>query len=227
MENYNTSKLGYKSLVLTQDFKVKPVYRLIDGKHATTTQLSTETDIVIRRYKHTNDLVIENAGFLNKQEVLDKLPKNVYEWLLSNDAFKLIKGEWWDGTLEGTLNYQRYSRRILSLLRGLNRPDIYERIMKSKQIRSTEIPSWVKAKPFPKVLDGNPDADTYYFVMYPNTGLEVYEFNGEECIDMDDGKAISFDSINSKDLQIHNIIQVEISKTKVVKISLYAKVIDQ
>lgn len=227
MENYNTSKLGYKSLVLTKDFNIKPVYRLLDGKYPTTTQLSTETDIVIRRYKHTNDLVIENAGINNKQQILDKLPRNVYEWLISDDGNKLVKGPWWDGTLQGTQNYQRYARRILGLLRGLNRPDIYERILDSKQIRSPDIPSWVKAKPFPTTLAGKPDTDTYYFVMYPNTGLEVFEFNNEECIDRTDGKAIELNDINSKDLQIHNIIQVEISKTKVVTISLFAKIIDQ
>lgn len=223
MENFNTSKHDYKSLVLSKDFKIKPVYRVFEGKHGTTTQISTDKDIVIRRYLRTNDVVVDGAGMLNKQEILDKLPRNVYDWLLNNEGKRIVKGYWWDGTPEGTISYQKYCRRILSLLRGLNRPDIYERIISSKHIRSQDLPAWASAKPLPKILDGKKDFDTYYFVMYPNTGLEVIEFNGEENIGNQDGKSIELESINPKDLQIHNIIKIEISKTKEVLISLYTK----
>lgn len=222
MENFNTSKHDYKSLVLTSDFTIKPVYRVFEGKHGTTTQISSDADIVIRRYLRTNDVVVEGAGILNKQEVLDKLPRHVYSWLLNNDGKKLVKGYWWDGTVEGTLNHQRYSRRILSLLRGLNRPDIYNRIMESTPLRSKDIPTWAGAQPFPKILDGKEDRDTYYFVMYPDTSLEVYEFNGVSNINRVEGDPdeIEVSAINSKELQIHNIIRIEILQTKQVCISL-------
>ena len=62
MENFNTSKHDYKSLVLTSDFTIKPVYRVFEGKHGTTTQISSDADIVIRRYLRTNDVVVEGAG---------------------------------------------------------------------------------------------------------------------------------------------------------------------
>ena len=223
MENFNTSKHEYKSLVLTKDFAIKPVYRVFEGKHGTTTQISSDSDIVIRRYLRTNDVVIENAGLLNRQEVLDKLPRDVHAWLLNNDGKKLIKGPWWDGTLEGTLNHQRYCRRILSLLRGLNRPDIYQRVLESKQLRSNEIPTWAGAAPLPELLNGNKDSDTYYFIMYPDTSLDVIEFNSEENICNESGEPVQISSISSKELQIHNIIKIEISKTKVVSISLFTK----
>ena len=227
MENFNTSKHDYKSLVLSRDFAVKPVYRVFEGKHGTTTQISSDGDIVIRRYLRTNDVVVEGAGLLNKQEVLDKLPRNVYTWLLNNDGKKLVKGLWWDGTVEGTLNHQRYSRRILSILRGLNRPDIYNRIIQAIPLRSKDIPTWANAQSFPDILDGKPDRDTSYFIMYPDTSLVVLEFTGEQKVGSDTSKPIEFDSINSIGLQIHNIIKIEILQTRTVCISLFTKIIDQ
>ena len=224
MENFNYSKHDYKSLVLGQDFKVKPVYRVFEGKHGTTTQISNEKDIVIRRYIRTNDMVVE--GVLNRQEVLDKLPRELYSWLLSNEGKRLPKGYWWNGTKDGTVSHQRYCRRIFSLLRGLNRPDIFNKIIDSKQLRSGEIPSWASATPMPEILDGKDGFDTYYFVMYGDTSLKVIEFNDIENIDSaDNHHIVSVDSINSKELQIHNIIKIEISKSKEkdVSISLYTK----
>lgn len=220
MENFNTSKHDYKSLVLTKDFQVKPVYRMFGGKFGTTTQISEPGDIVIRRYTKTNDIIIEGAGVLNKQEVLNKLPRAVYTWLL-NDAKKLVKGDWWDGTMEGTVSNQRYRKRLFSILRGINRPDIFNNIVEANQIKSNDIPQWSSAKALPKVLAGKSDAITYYVMLYPDTSVQVIEFSNGECIN-GGGTNLNTDSYQCKELQIHNIIKIEISNTKDVSINLYS-----
>lgn len=219
MEHFNNSKHAFKSLVLSPDFKIRPVYRLLTGKFGTTTQLAEDNDIIIRRYTKTNDVIIEGAGILNKQEVLDKLPRNVYEWLLG-DSKKLLKGEWWDGTQEDTVRYQRYRKRLMSVLRGINRPDIFTQVLAAKQILSADIPKWSTAKPLPEQLEGKDGYITYYIVMMNDTSVDVFEMDNL-ITTFDFSNSVVTADLNSKHLQIHNIIKIAISDDHDVTIELF------
>ena len=207
---YCNNRFYCKTLVVDKNLVPKPVFAF-SGKDRfqTTTQIAKDDDIIIKRYIKTNDVVIEGAGFTNKQDILNKIAPEVYKWLLDNDTFKLCKGPWFDGTVTEAGNF--YKRKLCNLLRGVAYPEIIEILFHRKHINM--LPSWKDSKPLPSKLEGALGQDTYYFIFMSDSTVEriVFQehlcfYNNEEPLLLDQGLDIS--TLNNGNSNIYNIIKV-------------------
>lgn len=206
MEQFNSGRED-KAIVMTPDLKLREVYRVIDGRYPTTTQICNDTDIVIFRKKRTNAVRVDmNGNVFDKQKVLDSIPKEVYDWFIKDDGGKLPTGEWWDGNPNNTASARFARERIIYEFIGGNSPELLETILDERNyLGKNAVPKKKLNKPIPEngEFSGVEDAKLTLIIWLTNSNVVSVELN--DVSDTINVNAIAEDN----NTEIHKVLTIK------------------